>query len=124
MERRLQPLRDRESNPSPAIFVRIGGVVRLTGLGRSTIYRLMAEEQFPPPVRLAKRVVAWRRKDNRARLVQSTVFRDTAGFSRWCDADSVRFDYPIVFSIMRREGGALLEAHEQSSITVRDHEEP
>ena len=65
-----------------------------------------------------------RRKDSRARLVQSTVFRDTAGFSRWCDADSVRFDYPIVFSIIRREGGALLEAHEQSSVAVQDHEEP
>ena len=63
MERRLQPARDREDDPSTAIFVRIGGVMRLTGLGRSTIYRLMAEEQFPPPVRLAKRVVAWRRAD-------------------------------------------------------------
>ena len=58
-----QPANARESDPSAAIFLRIGGVVRLTGLGRSTIYRLMAEEQFPPPVRLAKRVVAWRRTD-------------------------------------------------------------
>ena len=38
-------------------------VVRLTGLGRSTIYRLMAEDKFPSPVRLAKRAVAWRRID-------------------------------------------------------------
>ena len=53
----------REVDASTAIFLRIGVVVRLTGLGRSTIYRLMAEEQFPPPVRLAKRVVAWRRTD-------------------------------------------------------------
>ena len=44
-------------------FVRIAGVVRMTGLGRSTIYRLMAEDKFPPPVRLAKRAVAWRRVD-------------------------------------------------------------
>ncbi|MCR5867572.1 AlpA family phage regulatory protein [Aquincola sp. J276] len=37
--------------------------MRLTGLGRSTIYRLMAEDDFPTPVRLAKRAVAWRRVD-------------------------------------------------------------
>jgi prophage regulatory protein len=46
-----------------ALFLRIGTVVRLTGLGRSTIYRLMAEERFPSPVRLTKRAVAWRRTD-------------------------------------------------------------
>ena len=46
-----------------ALFLRIGTVVRITGLGRSTIYRLMADEQFPSPVRLTKRVVAWRRTD-------------------------------------------------------------
>ena len=38
-------------------------VVHMTGLGRSTIYRLMAEHKFPSPVRLAKRAVAWRRID-------------------------------------------------------------
>jgi prophage regulatory protein len=49
--------------PSSALFLRIGVVMRLTGLGRSTIYRLMADEQFPSPVQLTKRVVAWRRTD-------------------------------------------------------------
>ena len=42
----------------PAVFVRMAAVVRMTGLGRSTIYRLMAENKFPSPVRLAKRAVA------------------------------------------------------------------
>lgn len=46
-----------------AVFVRISAVVLMTGLGRSTIYRLMAEEQFPAAVRLSKRAVAWRRVD-------------------------------------------------------------
>jgi len=45
------------------MFVRMPTVVRMTGLGRSTIYRLMAEDKFPAPVRLAKRAVAWRRVD-------------------------------------------------------------
>jgi len=48
---------------SGAFFLRIGTVMLLTGLGRSTIYRLMADENFPSPVRLTKRVVAWRRTD-------------------------------------------------------------
>jgi prophage regulatory protein len=47
----------------PAVFVHMAAVVRMTGLGRSTIYRLMAEDKFPSPVRRAKRAVAWRRID-------------------------------------------------------------
>jgi prophage regulatory protein len=43
------------------LLLRIGSVMRVTGLGRSTIYRLMADQAFPAPVRLTKRVVAWRR---------------------------------------------------------------
>lgn len=51
------------AEPAAALFLRIGVVMRITGLGRSTIYRLMADEQFPSPVRLTKRVVAWRKSD-------------------------------------------------------------
>ena len=47
----------------PALFVRMAAVVRMTGLGRSRICRLMAEDKFPSPVRLARRAVAWRRID-------------------------------------------------------------
>ena len=46
----------------PAIL-RLPEVMRLTGLGRSTIYRLLAAGQFPPPVRLSERAVGWRRSD-------------------------------------------------------------
>jgi prophage regulatory protein len=45
------------------MFLRIGVVMRLTGLGRSTIYRMMAEHSFPQPVRLSRRLIAWRRSD-------------------------------------------------------------
>jgi prophage regulatory protein len=51
------------AEPPPALFVRMTAVVRMTGLGRSTIYRMMAEHKFPSPVRLAKRAIAWRRID-------------------------------------------------------------
>lgn len=56
-----------------------------------------------------------------ARLVHTAVFRDSACFLRWCEADSVRFDYPIVFSDIRRKGGALLESHERTAQADRDH---
>jgi prophage regulatory protein len=44
-------------------FLRLPSVIRMTGLGRSTIYRLVAEKSFPCPVRLGPRAVAWRRSD-------------------------------------------------------------
>ena len=47
----------------PALFLRMTAVTRLTGLGRSTIYRLVAQDKFPSPVRLGDRAVAWRRAD-------------------------------------------------------------
>jgi prophage regulatory protein len=53
-----------ESADTPApVFLRMRLVMRMTGLGRSTIYRLMAEDRFPSPVRLTNRAVAWRRSD-------------------------------------------------------------
>jgi prophage regulatory protein len=45
------------------IFLRMPTVMRMTGLGRSTIYRLIADRKFPSPVRLGPRAVAWRRAD-------------------------------------------------------------
>jgi prophage regulatory protein len=57
---------DKLSVPARAdepVFLRIGSVIRVTGLARSTIYRLMAGNMFPCPVRLGPRAVAWRRSD-------------------------------------------------------------
>jgi prophage regulatory protein len=34
-------------------------VMRNTGLARSTIYKLIAHNQFPVPIKLSKRAVAW-----------------------------------------------------------------
>lgn len=57
-----------ESSPAGAdyvmpVFLRMPTVMRITGLGRSTIYRLIADQKFPSPVRLGPRAVAWRRTD-------------------------------------------------------------
>jgi hypothetical protein len=61
------------------------------------------------------------RHDSRARLVQSHVFCSNAAFARWCDAYTVRFDYPIVFSKLQREGRALLNGHEHRTNAAADH---
>ena len=52
-----------EATPDTALFLRMSAVTHMIGLGRSTIYRLVAQEKFPPPVRLGDRAVAWRRSD-------------------------------------------------------------
>ncbi|HEY9067763.1 MAG TPA: AlpA family phage regulatory protein [Burkholderiaceae bacterium] len=41
----------------------MSSVIKFTGLGRSTIYRLIAEQRFPRPVQLSQRAVGWRRVD-------------------------------------------------------------
>lgn len=57
-----EPSRSR-AEPVTPIFLRMPTVMRMTGLGRSTIYRLIADRKFPSPVRLGPRAVAWRRAD-------------------------------------------------------------
>jgi prophage regulatory protein len=37
--------------------------MQATGLGRSTIYRLVASGDFPAPVHVGRRAVAWRWAD-------------------------------------------------------------
>ena len=51
------------TDPVAVAFLRLRPVMRTTGLSRSTIYRLMAARQFPRPVRIARRAVAWRPHD-------------------------------------------------------------
>ena len=38
-------------------------VSHLTGLGRATIYKKVADGSFPPPIRLGTRSVGWRLSD-------------------------------------------------------------
>ncbi len=47
----------------PPRFMRLPLVMSWTGLGRSTIYRMIAAQTFPAPVILATRAVAWRLAD-------------------------------------------------------------
>jgi prophage regulatory protein len=54
------PSSDRDGD---RLFARMPTVLRLTGLGRSTIYRLIAEDKFPAQVRIGTRAVGWRWSD-------------------------------------------------------------
>lgn len=44
---------------APSRLIRLKEVQNRVGLGRSTIYRWMAEGNFPKPVRLGGHAVAW-----------------------------------------------------------------
>ncbi|CAG1017430.1 hypothetical protein BURC_02080 [Burkholderiaceae bacterium] len=38
------------------------------------------------------------------RIVLSTLFADGDSFERWCDADSIRFECPLVYTSLKRDG--------------------
>ena len=44
-------------------FYRRNEVEQITGLSRASIYKFMAEEQFPRPFKIGHRAVAWRECD-------------------------------------------------------------
>lgn len=52
-----------EAPVADSVFLRMPRVRQITGLGRSTIYRLMKAHRFPAPYRLAERAVAWKQTD-------------------------------------------------------------
>ena len=75
------------------------------------------------------RLGLWVRRERRrdrehAWLVQSVVFSETNRFERWCDSDTIRFDYPIVSQTVRRRGGALLDEHEHKVDAEPDRPQP
>lgn len=49
-------------------ILRMPEVKRLTGLGRTSIYQMMAGGKFPRPVSLGSRAVGWMVRDIRAWL--------------------------------------------------------
>ncbi|MBU2982269.1 AlpA family transcriptional regulator [Lentibacter algarum] len=43
--------------------LRLPSVIASVGLSRSTIYAMMKDGEFPKPIKLSKRAVAWREND-------------------------------------------------------------
>lgn len=64
-----------ESSARTDSVLRRPEVKRLTGIGTSTLYALMAKGEFPRPLKLSARSVGWRESD--VRLWIET--RETAG---------------------------------------------
>lgn len=50
-------------NESKKTFIRISNVVQRTGKSRSSIYRDMANKQFPRSVKIGDKTVAWLESD-------------------------------------------------------------
>jgi len=44
---------------------------------------------------------------NTARAVQVIAFANVSSFHRWCDADVARFDYPLLYSTLKRDADEL-----------------
>jgi prophage regulatory protein len=44
-------------------FYRRSALEDMLGISRSTIYRLMLDEQFPRPIKLGRRAVGWKSED-------------------------------------------------------------
>ncbi|MCW5658812.1 MAG: hypothetical protein KIT60_14005 [Burkholderiaceae bacterium] len=42
-----------------------------------------------------------------ARVVQTVLFTDGDSFERWCDTDVTRFEHPMLYVNLKRDGGAL-----------------
>ncbi|HEU4459990.1 MAG TPA: hypothetical protein VFR90_12780 [Methylibium sp.] len=48
------------------------------------------------------------RRPLQAHLVHHMLFRSAENFAHWCEHEPVRFDHPIVFSRLRKQGDELL----------------
>lgn len=58
-------------------LIRLTQVMECTGLARSTVYKFMAEGDFPKPVKLGVRVAAWVEAEVQSWLSNKIAQRDT-----------------------------------------------
>ena len=63
----IKPVIENTSNDNypdrPSDLIRIKEVSHILGLAKSTIYRYLSEDNFPKPINIGARAVAWRRGD-------------------------------------------------------------
>jgi hypothetical protein len=59
------------------------------------------------PVERGVFVERLQKRPGTARIILATVFTEDSSFSRWCDADALRFDYPLIYVALKRNGHAL-----------------
>ena len=51
-------------------FIRLGEVIQITSLSKTSIYRLISEGTFPKQIQIGKRAVGWVRSDINAWINQ------------------------------------------------------
>lgn len=51
------------ATPNMAMLLRLADVCKTIGAGRSTIYKWMADGEFPRPLKISQRSVRWRMQD-------------------------------------------------------------
>ncbi|MCG7592198.1 MULTISPECIES: AlpA family transcriptional regulator [unclassified Halomonas] len=59
-------------------LIRIKDVMDRTGLARSTVYKYISLRQFPQPIKLGTRAVAWVEREVEAWICESIERRDEA----------------------------------------------
>ena len=81
----------------------------VTGSGSSASAQLLASSdgalefaihRVPTGLMIEKRL--WR--PSGPRTAQTLFFRDAAGFDRWCELEPVRFEDPLLYGELRRQG--------------------
>ena len=55
--------RDLKESRMGSRILRIRDLMDEIGVSKATLYRMVSEGSFPPPVKIAKRAVGWRRED-------------------------------------------------------------
>lgn len=51
-----------------------------------------------------------------ARVVQATVFDTPRSFHRWCETDTARFEYPLLYSKLARHADELFHDHADAQV--------
>ncbi len=57
-------------------LIKLKQVMDCTGLARSTVYKFMADGQFPKPVKLGSKMVAWVESEVSAWIQERVSVRD------------------------------------------------
>lgn len=58
-------------------LIKLKAVMECTGLARSTVYKFIAEDRFPKPVKLGSRMVAWVEGEIQEWIQEKVLTRDS-----------------------------------------------
>jgi prophage regulatory protein len=75
----MQNLRQAKANQDAERLIRLREVMNITGLSRSYVYSLAQKGQFPKPVKLSERSVAWIEAEVLAWIDERIKQRDELG---------------------------------------------